>query len=207
MHRAHADSSVRAGSFVRFSSATSLISSCGAPERNVLELASPLPTGEVARDTALVLTFSRGVVPADSVNRWSATPYIEFSPAIPGRFVWQDTSRLVFSADGPLPGDVQLKGRLNTELLLRLSGAKSFVGEKEFTISTTAFTLVKAEFFYDRVGDGRLLGIKANIEFAYAVEPAELQSVLVVEIDGERRDARILSSVAGNHDGRGAGDD
>jgi len=174
-----------------------LVSSCGAPERNVLELASALPAGEVARDTALVLTFSRAVVPPDSVNRWSATPYIEFSPAIPGRFVWQDTSRLVFSADGPLPGDAQLTGRLNTDLLLRLSGAESFSGEKEFTITTPAFTLVRAEFFYDRVGEQRLIGIKANIEFAYDVDPSDLQSVLRVEIDGQRREVRVVSPSPG----------
>jgi hypothetical protein len=170
-----------------------MVSSCGAPQRNVLEMASPLPSGEVARDTALVLTFSRGVVPPDSVNRWSATPYVEFSPALPGRFVWQDTSRLVFSPDGPLPGDARITGRLNTDLLLRLSGAESYKGAKEFTVSTPAFTLLRAEFFYDRVGERRLIGIKANLEFAYDVEPAGLQSVLVVEIDGVRREARVLT--------------
>jgi hypothetical protein len=82
-----------------------MISGCSTTsEKGVLELASPLPEGTVPRSGALIVSFSRGVVPPDSVNVWTGTPFIEFTPAIPGKFVWQDTSRLVFSPDSPLPG-------------------------------------------------------------------------------------------------------
>ncbi|MCK5574026.1 MAG: hypothetical protein KAJ12_14745, partial [Bacteroidetes bacterium] len=45
--------------------------SCAPPEGDVLRIVTDLPDGEVSRDQAIVLEFSRGVVPQDSVNRWT----------------------------------------------------------------------------------------------------------------------------------------
>ncbi|MDH3251167.1 MAG: MG2 domain-containing protein, partial [Ignavibacteria bacterium] len=147
-------------------------------------LSSPLPEGVVSRTSVLAVSFSRAVVAADSVNIWTATPFIEFTPSIPGKFVWQDTASLVFSPDAPLPGDTRFHGKLNTALLTSLSGASSFDGNAEFTFATELFSLTKAEFFYDRLESTRTLGIKANLEFTYAVNPEDVKRAIRVTIDG-----------------------
>jgi alpha-2-macroglobulin len=158
---------------------------CGGPDGNILRVTSTLPSGIQGRDAMIPVTFSRGVVPADSVNQWTETPYITFSPAIPGKFVWEDTSKLVFSPDGQLPGDVHFTAKLNTDLLAKVSGAKSFEGASEFTFSTESFTLRRAEFFYDRIGEKRQVGIRANLEFTYAVNPQDILPNIKLTIDNE----------------------
>jgi len=77
-----------------------LVNSCGGPGTNVLRVTSTLPSGVVGRDLIVPVTFSQRIVPQDSVNQWTSTPYITFSPEIPGKFIWEDSTRLVFSPDG-----------------------------------------------------------------------------------------------------------
>lgn len=161
--------------------------SCGGPGANVLRVTSALPSGVVGRDLIVPVTFSRGIVPVDSLNQWSSTPYITFSPEIPGKFIWEDTTRLVFSPDGQLPGDARFTAKLNTELLTKMSGATGFDGAAEFSFETESFRLKSAEFFYDRIGQKREIGIRANLEFTYAVNAADVQSMVAVKVDNEQK--------------------
>ncbi|HTK81836.1 MAG TPA: MG2 domain-containing protein, partial [Bacteroidota bacterium] len=184
---------------VRFTILICLLSlSCSRRETDVLQLANSPPQGILQRDAPIILMFSRAVVSSDSANQWTATPYIEFSPEIPGKFTWRDTSTLVFSADGPLPGDTKFTAKLNTGLLTRLSGMKTFKGEHEFTFSTQSFTLIKGEFFYDRMGKTRTVGIKANLEFTYAVNPLDVIKHVKVTINNEVRQAQSVSAQYSN---------
>ena len=160
-----------------------ILLSCSGPDSQVLRLTSDLPSGVLSRDAVITLTFSRGVVPIDSLNLWTSTPFIEFTPGIPGKFVWQDTTRLVFSPDQPFAGDAKFSGRLNTALLKGMAHATSFKGGEEFTFSTGRFTLKTAEFFYDRIGDKRQVGIKANLEFTYPVNPQDVGANIKVTLD------------------------
>lgn len=160
---------------------------CGGPDTGILRVTSTLPAGVLGRDAMLPVTFSRGVVPVDSLNQWTETPFITFTPAIPGKFVWEDTTKLVFSPDGQLPGDAHFTAKLNTALLAQMSGAKGFEGSGEFSFSTETFTMRRAEFFYDRIGEKRLVGIRANLEFTYAVNPQDIPPNITLTIDNERQ--------------------
>ncbi len=168
--------------------------SCSGPDSQALRLTSELPSGVLPRDAVITLTFSRGVVPVDSLNLWTNTPYIEFTPAVAGKFVWQDTTRLVFSPDQPFAGDARFSAKLNTALLKGMARAASFKGGDEFTFSTGRFTLKNAEFFYDRIGDKRQVGIRANLEFTYMVNPADIASGLRLTVDGvPQQIARVVT--------------
>jgi hypothetical protein len=171
------------------STALCLLLSCSRIDQLALRVVSPLPHGIVQRDAPLVFEFSRGVVTTEVINQWTTTPYIEFSPAIPGMFVWQDSARLVFSPDGMFPGDIRIKAKLNVPLLLKSSGAPDFDGDDEFTIATEPFTLSRAEFFYDRIEHSRTVGVRMNLEFTYAVQPADVRKHLAVSIDNTTHDA------------------
>ena len=139
------------------------------------------------------MRFSRAVVKADSTNVWTESPFIEFTPQIPGKFVWQDTSILVFSPDQPFPGDATIKGKINASLLTSISGAKSFEGQEEFVISTESFYLKNVEFFYDRLAN-RKVGIRGNLEFTYAVNPADVVKYARVMIDNQSQAITTPSS-------------
>jgi alpha-2-macroglobulin len=172
-----------------------ILVSCSKDESDLLRVTSPLPEGVLAQDAVFALTFSRGVVPTDSLNKWTELPLIEFTPTIQGKFVWQDTARLVFSPDAPLAGDTKYSGRLNADLLKTLAHARSFSGRSEFEFSTARFTMKEAEFFYDRVGEQRQVGIKANLIFTYAVNPGDVASHITLTVDHQSQSiARVVTT-------------
>lgn len=173
------------GGLLLISTAMFLLS-CTTTDPTALQVTSPLPSGVQPSTGGFFFTFSHKVVPPDSTNRWTTMPYIEFTPAIPGTFVWQDTSRLVFSPDAPLAGDTKYSARLNTQVLLALSGTGSFTGPEKFEFSTESFTLRSAEFFYDRIGRERKVGVRANLVFSYAVNPVDVLNAIRVTVDRER---------------------
>lgn len=162
-----------------------LMSACTVFYSNTLELVSPPPKGVVPNTGVLEFQFSRAVVPPESTVIWKTTPYVMFYPPIEGKFVWQDSARVVFSPDAALPGDARFSGKLNVSLLLQLSGAKAFKGDEDFSFSTEPFMMSKAEFFYDRIDNDRQVGIKANLEFTYSVDPTDVAKYLKITIDGQ----------------------
>ncbi|HEX9614454.1 MAG TPA: MG2 domain-containing protein, partial [Bacteroidota bacterium] len=165
--------------------ASFVLSSCSVDDSAELKVVSDLPSGVVGQEGVIQVKFSRGVVTQDRVNLWTDEPYIEFTPAIEGKFVWQDTTRLVFSPDAPLAGDTRFSARLNTALLLQQSGARFFSGSEEFEFSTESFRLKGAEFFYDRIDNKRTVGVRANLEFTYGVSPEDVAKYLNLTIDGD----------------------
>jgi len=174
------------------------ILSCSTTDPNALRVTSPLPGGIQPRNAEIAITFSRRVVSPESTNVWTTTPFIEFSPPLSGAFVWQDTARLVFSPDGGFPGDARFHAKFNRDLLLQLSGAETFAGDDQFAFSTESFTLRGAEFFYDRVGKQRAVGIKANLEFSYAVDPAALARSIRITMDKEAIGTAAVLSTSPN---------
>ena len=171
------------------------IYSCSTTDPEALRLIEPLPTGVVSQSAVLKFAFSRALVPPESTNVWMNTQYIEFTPAIEGKFVWQDTSKLVFSPDAALPGDTKFKGRLNGKLLAATARAKKFQGDEDFSFATDPFTMKSAEFFYDRIDNKRTVGIKANLEFTYAVDPNEVEKYIKITLDGEELHGfKVMSS-------------
>jgi alpha-2-macroglobulin len=173
-----------------------LISSCGQKDPQAIYLQSTLPTGIIAQTTVFEFAFSRGVVPRDSVNQWTATQFVEFTPAIEGKFVWQDTARLVFSPDAVLPGDTKFKGRIKRDLLVQLAGATGYHGDEDFSFATEPFTLRTVDFFYDRITDRKTVGIRANLEFTYGVNSEDVGKYLRIQINGEKHTAfKVISAI------------
>ncbi|MDP1678161.1 MAG: alpha-2-macroglobulin [Bacteroidota bacterium] len=174
-----------------------VFSSCSVFDSESLKISS-LPHGIVPANNVFEFNFSRRIVSADSVGVWTTTPYVEFSPTIEGKFIWQDSTRLVFTPDAPLPGDQRFKGELNVSLLKNISGASTFSGDDEFEFSTEQFFMKSAEFFYDRIGAQRVVGVKANLEFTYAVNPDDVRKYLKIDIDGvQHSDVRVMTTTVG----------
>ncbi|MBI3192982.1 MAG: hypothetical protein HYZ34_00785, partial [Ignavibacteriae bacterium] len=162
-----------------------LLISCSKKESEILRVSTVISNKTVTQDEPLRFTFSKAVVPVESVSVWMNTPFVRFTPEIAGKFIWQDTSTLLFSPDEPLKGDTRYEAKLNTALLLQYSGMKSFEGDDNFGFATESFRLASAEFFYDRLGEQRKVGIKANLECTYSVNPEDVSKYLKLKIDNE----------------------
>ena len=122
----------------------------------------------------LVFNFDEPVVPAGQSSRWDTTRYVQFEPAIRGKFKWTNDGReLVFSPLEPF--------RPSTAFSANLRPATLPSGKQQLTLSRTKFhtpflQLGGAQVFYGR--SSRAAGtaeMRANVLFNYPVRPADLR--------------------------------
>ena len=122
----------------------------------------------------LVFNFDAPVVPAGQAGRWDTTRYVQFEPAIRGKFKWANEGReLVFSPLEPFRPSTMFSASLRTATLPS--------DKQKLTLSRTRFhtpflQLGGAQVFYGR--SGRAAGtaeLRANVLFNYPVRPADLR--------------------------------
>lgn len=172
-----------------------LMMNCGGPGKDDLALSSSLPEGIQALNSVFEFKFNKNVVPDDSLNRWSNTNYINYEPAIEGKFIWRNNNTLIFSPDGLLSGDVEYKGTINEKELIKVSELSSFYGKKDFSFSTPPFTVQNAVAYYEKIPGTNKAGLTAKIEFSYAVNPDDIKKYIEAEIDGRSSKFNVLTDV------------
>lgn len=131
----------------------------------------------------LVFSFDEPVVPASQAGRWDTTRYVQFEPAIKGKFKWVNDGReLVFSPLEPF--------RPSTAFSANLRSAALPSGKQKLTLARSKFhtpflEMKGAQVFYGR--SNRASGtaeLRANVLFNYPVRPADLRSRLHIMQDG-----------------------
>jgi uncharacterized protein YfaS (alpha-2-macroglobulin family) len=131
----------------------------------------------------LVFSFDEPVVPASQAGRWDTTRYVQFEPAIKGKFKWVNDGReLVFSPLEPF--------RPSTAFSANLRSAALPLGKQKLTLARSKFhtpflEMTGAQVFYGR--SNRASGtaeLRANVLFNYPVRPADLRSRLHLTQDG-----------------------
>ncbi|MDJ0365118.1 MG2 domain-containing protein [Hymenobacter sp. H14-R3] len=130
----------------------------------------------------LVFSFDEPVVNASQVNRWDTTRYVQFEPAIKGKFKWMNDGReLVFSPLEPF--------RPSTAFSANLRSATLPSGKQKLTLSRSKFhtpflELKAAQVFYGRSRRAGGAELRANVLFNYAVRPADLRPLLQLSQGG-----------------------
>jgi hypothetical protein len=131
----------------------------------------------------LVFSFDEPVVPASQAGRWDTTRYVQFEPAIKGKFKWVNDGReLVFSPLEPF--------RPSTAFSANLRSAALPLGKQKLTLARSKFhtpflEMTGAQVFYGR--SNRASGtaeLRANVLFNYPVRPADLRARLHLTQDG-----------------------
>ena len=131
----------------------------------------------------LVFNFDEPVVPAGQAGRWDTTRYVQFEPAVRGKFKWTNEGReLVFSPLEPFRPSTAFSANLRTATLPS--------DKQKLTLSRTRFhtpflQLGGAQVFYGR--SGRAAGtteLRANLLFNYPVRPADLRPRLRISQGG-----------------------
>jgi uncharacterized protein YfaS (alpha-2-macroglobulin family) len=141
------------------------------------EAATQAAGEEIDPTQNLVFSFDEPVVPASQAGRWDTTRYVQFEPAIKGKFRWVNDGReLVFSPLEPF--------RPSTAFSAKLRSAALPSGKQKLTLARSKFhtpflEMKGAQVFYGR--SNRASGtaeLRANVLFNYPVRPADLRSRL-----------------------------
>lgn len=71
-----------------------ILISCG--PSNSVSITNFEPAGEVNNLTTFTIEFSENLAPADQIDKWTDQQFVEFEPAIAGKFKWIDSRTLIF---------------------------------------------------------------------------------------------------------------
>jgi uncharacterized protein YfaS (alpha-2-macroglobulin family) len=166
-----------------FLALTATFSCSKKPESEQASAAAQAAGEEIDPTQNLVFSFDEPVVPASQAGRWDTTRYVQFEPAIKGKFKWVNDGReLVFSPLEPF--------RPSTAFSANLRSAALPSGKQKLTLARSKFhtpflEMKGAQVFYGR--SNRASGtaeLRANVLFNYPVRPADLRSRLHIMQDG-----------------------
>lgn len=155
------------------------------------------PEGKVNQLTTFTVEFSYNVAPIEKQNMWLTDKFIEFEPAIPGKFKWTAGNVLIFSPDAALLPIQEYKARITNKVLFGQNLSYDF---DEYEFFTPAFDAEKVEFFWSHVPNEKYkVSVKANLFFNYPVNPNTLKDYLTIENEDKPvKNFQIISENASN---------
>jgi uncharacterized protein YfaS (alpha-2-macroglobulin family) len=142
----------------------------------------------------LVFRFNHPIVSDSLLNRWDSTEYIQFEPAIRGKFRWEQSNLLVFSPAAPLQPATSYTGRL-TSAILKGSAFNQIENGEKIQFSTPLLQLDEINAAWVLPEEGSTSPVpQLDLYFNYILDPAQLKEQLRI-LKGETIIAYSLLTV------------
>jgi alpha-2-macroglobulin len=144
-------------------------------------------TETVQTQQNLIFTFSHDIVNEDEVGKWDSTEYIKLSPKVEGRYRWSSPRELVFSPAKGFKPSADYTAEFTGKVFSKATNGKLFLGKEYKTIKFhTEYLKPEAlNTFWAKSKDGNGIVIRLGISFNYEVDPAQLKSLMKVNIAGK----------------------
>lgn len=155
--------------------------------KEVLEITEKSFDELVERTENLTFSFNRDIAIAAKHSVWDTTQYIQFTPAIKGRFQWKSANELVFSPKKTLPPSTDFTGTLADALIdLAIEKGKKLKlpKEKTFDFHTPYLALDGAKAFWRQSSTNKNEpAIGGSLQFNYKVQPEDVLKRLSIKVN------------------------
>jgi uncharacterized protein YfaS (alpha-2-macroglobulin family) len=153
---------------------------------------------EVPRLGNLVFRFNKSLAPDSLVNNWDSTSYIEFEPAIRGRFRWEAPDQLVFSPSAPLAPATNYKAKIESDIL-RFTKYNDIDGADNIQFHTAGLQLVDAQVTWVLQDENSKTAVpQLSLDFNYPVKVEDLKERLKVQVEGKENSFQFMTASASN---------
>jgi alpha-2-macroglobulin len=126
----------------------------------------------------LIFTFNKDIVPASDLNSWEGTNYVEFTPAVEGKYQWTATNELVFSPTKGFDPATDYKAELTSDLSKAAKGKGFGVSGEVLKFHTPHLQLLNTESYWSKSpSTGKPLA-KTKFRFNYAINGGDLTTKL-----------------------------
>jgi alpha-2-macroglobulin len=129
----------------------------------------------------LVFTFNKDVVSKSDLDSWQSTKYIEFTPAVAGKFQWTAANELVFSPTSGFAPATDYKAKLSSTI--KATGKSYGVSSEAYEFHTPKLQLLETEAYWSKSKESGKPLAKTKLKFNYMVNSSELDKKLTFEID------------------------
>ncbi|MFN8346309.1 MAG: alpha-2-macroglobulin [Spirosomataceae bacterium] len=189
--------SVTAQKFARLSLFTTLFSTffltqCG--KLNEIRVVGRNFEEEINLAQNLVFTFNKDIVPASELNSWESTKFIDFIPAVAGKFKWTAPNELVFSPAGGFEPATEYRAELSSELSKKTTDKTYSVSGEEMAFHTPYLQLNDAETYWTKSRETGKPLAKAKLNFNYAVSGSEVSGKLKVKSEDKALSQSVMQT-------------
>lgn len=162
---------------------------------NEIRIAGTNFTEEVGQSQNLVFTFNKDLVSADALNSWDSTQYVQFEPAVRGKFKWTAPNELVFSPVAGFGAATSYKAQL-TDLVTARAGSdkKLKVSKDPIGFHTPYLQLVESESWWTLSQETGRQEARLRLVFNYPVNSQNVAEKLKIMSGTQSLDYRILPS-------------
>ena len=151
-------------------------------------------TNEVDRLQNLVFKFNEPIAPDSLFEKWDTVNYIQFKPALKGRFKWVSAEELIFSPSQPLSPSSTYEASLTNELS-KLSVSHHGVSGKIIQFHTAFLELKESSAYWAYAEDGsHRIEIRVTLTFNYEVDPGLVSRLLSISQNNQKLSARLLTN-------------
>ncbi len=130
----------------------------------------------------LVFTFNKDIVSKSDLDSWQSAKYIDFVPAVAGKFQWTAANELVFSPTSGFDPATDYKAKINKNALKAISKEYG-ISADGFEFHTPKLQLIETEAYWSKSKESGKPLAKTKLKFNYMVNGSELDKKLTFEID------------------------
>ena len=165
--------------------AFSLLCSCGWFGGDKIQVTSRNFGEEIDLQQNLSFTFNNDLVSDSLLDKWVETEYIQFTPAVKGKYKWASRNVLMFSPTSGFKPSTDYKAELTKKLGEGAEKKISLGDEHEFAFHTPYLRLVSTDVFWAMNQRG-VAEVRMNMNFNYKVNPADLVPLTKVQVDKQQ---------------------
>lgn len=183
---------VPAGSLFFLALILVLFNSCSS--LNEIRIAGTNFSEEISQSQNLVFTFNKDLVTESQLNNWDSTQYVQFEPAVKGKFKWTAPNELIFSPVLGFSPATAYKAKL-TSLLANSAKEKKYDITSDFIdFHTPYLNLIETESWWGLSKENNRQEARIKLIFNYPVNSQNVAERLKLIVDEKPADFRVLPS-------------
>ncbi|MCF2495947.1 alpha-2-macroglobulin family protein [Dyadobacter chenhuakuii] len=168
-----------------------LFNSCSS--LNEIRVAGTNFTDEISQSQNLIFTFNKDIVAESELNDWDSTQYVQFEPAVRGKFKWSAPNELVFSPVAGFGAATKYTAKLTDQLTEKIDKDKKLSVSKEpFDFHTPYLQLVETESWWALSQESGKQEARLRLIFNYPVSSQNVAEKLKVSLADKSLDYKIL---------------
>jgi len=164
----------------------------------MVEIQSKNFENEILRNENLSFTFNTTLVPDSLLMKWDSTAYIQFNPAIPGRFRWTSGNTLVFSPFEEFAPNSQFTGKLTKDLLKHAAKGNQLSPNNSFSFNTPSIGIKSFNAYWKKSSNSDKPILAATVKLMYEVDPKAIAGKLKAQVNGSNRTYTVLNNAPTN---------
>ena len=150
---------------------------------------------EISQSQNLVFTFNKDLVTENELNSWDSTQYIQFEPAVKGKFKWTAPNELIFSPVAGFGAATAYKAKLTALLLTSKVKEKKYnVASDPIDFHTPYLNLIETESWWTLSKETGRQEARLRLIFNYPVSAQNTAERLKLTMADKNVDFKVLPS-------------